>query len=403
MRYSGIGGQAVIEGVMMKNRDQYAVAVRKPDGEIEVKKEKCSSIREKYKFADVPIVRGIISFIETLKVGMSTLNYSASFYEEEKDGGRGKEQEAKQSGEKRIKEEKAEKAEKAAEEKTDREKKDGKEDRQELVMGLVMVAAVVVAVGIFVIVPFLLSETLRHTIRSVHLRGLLEGVIRVILFVVYVKLISMMEDIKRVFMYHGAEHKVINCLENGEELTVENVRKQSMSHKRCGTSFLLIVMFISILFFMFIVVRHMWLRMILRILLIPVIAGLAYEYIRYAGRHENQVVDIISKPGLWLQKLTTLEPNDSMIEVAIASVDAVFDWKEFLASPPQEERETETKKKTKTKKIKKAEKTEKTEKTEKSSDIEIVRLDDKEEEDEIMNALDRYFEDPGQQPEEGKK
>lgn len=205
-------------------------------------------------------------------------------------------------------------------------------------MGLVMVLAVIVAIAIFVIAPFLVSESLRRVVRSAQLRGLIEGVIRVVLFVVYVKLISLMEDIKRVFMYHGAEHKSINCIENGLELTVENVRRQKTQHKRCGTSFLLVVMFVSILFFMFIVVRNMWLRMALRILLIPVIAGISYEFIRYAGSHDNVVSNILSKPGLWLQGLTTAEPDDPMIEVAIASVNAVFDWKNFVAEVRAEEK-----------------------------------------------------------------
>ena len=263
---------------------------------------------------------------------MKTLNYSASFFEEE-------EKEAKEKNEK----------------------------KESLVMGLVMLLAIVLAVGIFVIVPFLISEALKRPVPSPQLRGLIEGVIRVALFVAYVKLISCMEDIKRVFMYHGAEHKSINCVENGKELTVENVRMQTTVHKRCGTSFLLIVMFVSILFFMFIVVGNVWLRMVLRILLIPVIAGLSYEFIRYAGEHDNKVINVLSKPGLMLQSLTTKEPDDSMIAVAIAAVEAVFDWKAFL-----EEEKTE-------------------------NEEEPV------EEDEILNALDRYFEAPEPSDEEKKE
>ncbi len=357
MRYSGIGGQAVIEGVMMKNRDQYAVAVRKPDGKIEVKKEMCNSVRDKYKIAGIPVIRGVVSFVESLMMGIGTLNYSASFFEDEE----GEEKE--------------------------KEKSSGK--KEDLLMMLVTVAAVIIAVGVFLLAPFLISEALRHTIRSPQMRGLLEGVIRVVLFVAYVKLISLMKDIKRVFMYHGAEHKVINCLENGQELTTENVRKQSLAHKRCGTSFLLIVMFLSILLFMFIAVKQMWLRMVLRILLIPVIAGIAYEYIRYVGKHDNKVIDVISKPGLLLQSLTTAEPDDSMIEVAIASVDAVFDWKEFISCADEAVPET-------------AASSETEEKGE--GDIEILNLDDgDEEEDEILNALNRYFEAPEEKTEEEKK
>lgn len=321
MKYSGIGGQAVIEGVMMKNQKEYSVAVRKPDGEIEVTKKKCHSLRDRSKVANWPIIRGVITFVESLLTGMKTLNYSASFYEEE-----GEEEKAPEA-------------------------------KENLLMGLVMIAAIVLAVGIFVVVPFLISEALERLVPSPQLRGLMEGVIRVALFVAYVKLISLMDDIKRVFMYHGAEHKSINCVENGLELTVENVRRQTTVHKRCGTSFLLIVMFVSILFFMFIVVGNIWLRMALRILLIPVIAGLSYEFIRYAGGHDNKLINVLSKPGLLLQALTTKEPTDDMIQVAIASVEAVFDWKAFI-----------------------------------ETDVDHVASN--EEEDEILDALDRYFEAP---------
>ena len=264
MKYSGIGGQAVIEGVMMKNRDECAVAVRKTDGEIALRKEQHRSIRDRCRLARVPVIRGVAAFAESLSTGMRMLNYSASFFEEEETAG-------------------------------DAGRAEDKGKTESLLMGLVMAAAIIIAIGIFVIAPFLVSETLRKIIRSPQLRGLLEGVIRVVLFVVYVKLISRMEDIRRVFMYHGAEHKSINCIENGYELTVENVRSQTTRHKRCGTSFLLVVMFISILFFMFIVVRNMWLRMVLRILLIPVIAGVSYEFNRYAGSHT--MCSVISSAG----------------------------------------------------------------------------------------------------------
>lgn len=326
MKYSGIGGQAVIEGVMMKNKDMYAVAVRKPDGDIEVRKQKCRNLRGKYKIANVPIIRGIIAFAESLALGMNTLNYSASFYEEEAgaesvgETGQAEETVGTKPGEMR-----------------DTKEKQGK--KESFLMGLMVVVAVIVAIGIFVAGPFLVSESLRKLIRSPQLRGLLEGVIRVLLFVIYVKLISRMEDIKRVFMYHGAEHKSINCIECGCELTVDNVRKQPTQHKRCGTSFLLIVMLVSVLFFMFIVVGQMWLRMVLRVLLIPLIAGLAYEFIHYAGSHDNIISNAFSKPGLWLQGLTTAEPDDSMIEVAIQSVDAVFDWRAFVAGAAGEKPE----------------------------------------------------------------
>ena len=219
----------------------------------------------------------------------------------------------------------------------------------------------------------------------------------VILFVVYVKLISLMKDIKRVFMYHGAEHKCINCVENGEDLTVANVRKQTTVHKRCGTSFLLIVMFVSILFFMFIVVGNVWLRMLLRILLIPVIAGLAYEFIRFAGSHDNAVINVLSKPGLMLQGLTTAEPTDDMIEVAIASVEAVFDWKEFIAHMDDAQEAPVTDKEAPAEvQDKEEEKKEESavEAEENGGDIEILDIDEiEEEEKEILEKIDEYFED----------
>ncbi len=373
MKDSGIGGQAVIEGVMMKNQSKCAVAVRKPDGDIEVLKQKCSNLRERSKIGRIPVIRGIVSFVESLVLGMNGLNYSASFYEEE---------EEKEEKQKREKKEKKDNKEKKAQ---------GSDKGDGIWMGLVMILAVILAIGIFVILPFFVSESLRHTVRSVQLRGLIEGVIRVVLFLAYVKVISLTKDIKRVFMYHGAEHKSINCIENGMELTVENVKKQSTAHKRCGTSFLLIVMFLSILFFMFITVKNMWLRMVLRILLIPFIAGVSYECIRFAGKHDNRVVNVLSKPGLWLQSLTTAEPDEDMIEVAIASVESVFDWKSFVREIGEPEKPSK-KKSSKGKLVK--EKPAK-EKPAKEEDIEI--LDIEEEDDEILSALDRYFEAPKSQ------
>lgn len=366
MKYSGIGGQAVIEGVMMKNKDEYAVAVRKPDNTIEVKKQPCRSLCNRYKFANLPIIRGIVSFVESLAMGMSTLNYSASFYEEEE-----------------------EKIEKTKEQKEKDDKKDN------IIMSIVMVFAFLFAIGVFFVVPFLISEAIRKVVPSLQLRGLIEGVIRVCLFVLYVKLISFMEDIKRVFMYHGAEHKCISCVETGHELTVENVRKSSMVHKRCGTSFMLIVMFVSILLFMFIVVDNMWLRMTLRILLIPIIAGLSYEFIRFAGRHDNPVINALSKPGLMLQSLTTKEPTDDMIEVAMESVNAVFDWKEFLNQYDETEKPSASEESAATDEEAESSLQEEQEEPAEQGegDIEMVSLDD-EEDDEILKALDHYFEMP---------
>ncbi len=308
MKSSGIGGQAVIEGVMMKNKDKYAVAVRKPDNEIEVMVKESKSISEKYKILKLPIIRGVVNFVESLVTGMGTLTYSASFYDEE-------------------------------DEKEKKKPKDPeKEKRQEsLIMAGTVALSIVMAVAIFMIAPYYLSRLFSMFIKNETVLILLEGVIRLTIFIVYVKLISLMEDIKRVFMYHGAEHKCINCIEHGLELNVENVMKSSKEHKRCGTSFLLIVMCISIIFFMFIRVDSPLLKVFLRVLLVPVIAGVSYEVLKRAGNSDSKLMDIISRPGLMLQHLTTKEPDESMVEVAIASVEAVFDWRAYIEKLNAEE------------------------------------------------------------------
>ncbi len=308
MRYSGIGGQAVMEGVMMKNQDKYAVAVRKPDHEIVVEVSEYSGIMKDKKIKNMPIFRGVFNFIDSLVLGMKTLTFSASFFEEE---------------------EEVEKKKQLSKE--ERKKQEQKAKKQEsAMMGGTVALSVVLAVGIFMLLPYYISTFFGKFISSGWLVALLEGVIRLAVFVGYVAAISMMKDIRRVYMYHGAEHKCINCIEHGMELNVENVRKSSRLHKRCGTSFLLIVMLISIVFFMFIRVDSPVLKVVLRVLLVPVIAGVSYEFIRLAGRSDNAVVNLLSKPGLWLQGLTTREPDDEMIEVGIASVEAVFDWKPYV-------------------------------------------------------------------------
>ena len=308
MRYSGIGGQAVMEGVMMKNQDKYAVAVRKPDHEIVVEVSEYSGIMKDKKIKNMPIFRGVFNFIDSLVLGMKTLTFSASFFEEEAE---------------------VEKKEQLSEE--ERKKQEQKEKKQEsAMMGGTMALSVVLAVGIFMLLPYYISTIFGKFIPSGWLMALLEGVIRLAIFVGYVAAISMMKDIRRVYMYHGAEHKCINCIEHGMELNVENVRKSSRLHKRCGTSFLLIVMLISIVFFMFTRVDSPVLKVVLRVLLVPVLAGVSYEFIRLAGTSENKIVGLLSKPGLAMQHLTTKEPTDDMIEVAIAAVEAVYDWKKFL-------------------------------------------------------------------------
>ena len=314
MKSSGIGGQAVIEGVMMKNKDRYAVAVRKPDNEIEVVVKECSSPAEKHRFLGWPIIRGVVNFIDSLVVGMSTLSYSASFYEDDEpdDDAETKEKKKQKTREQEAKEEKA-------------------------MMTFTVILSIVMAVAVFMIAPYYVSRLFALFVKNDTAVIIIEGIVRLAFFIIYVKLISLMNDIKRVYMYHGAEHKCINCIEHGMELTVENVLKSSKEHKRCGTSFLLIVMCISIVFFMFIRVESPVLRLVLRILLVPVIAGVSYEVLRLAGNSDSKFMDIVSRPGLWLQHLTTREPDASMVEVAIASVEAVFDWRTYVEKLKKEE------------------------------------------------------------------
>lgn len=287
-----------MEGVMMKNGDRYAVAVRGPDGEIIVDTDVYKGILAGTKIKKMPFIRGVLNFIESLALGMKTLMYSASFYEEEESGDK----------------------------KTDTEKK----EKESVLTWLTMVVSIVAAVFIFMLIPYLISALFQRWISSQAAIAVLEGVIRMAVFFGYILLISRLEDIQRVFMYHGAEHKCINCIEHGMELNVENVRKSSRLHKRCGTSFLFLVVCISIIFFLFIHTDSGLMRIVIRLLLVPVIAGCAYELIRLAGRSDHPLVNLISRPGMALQKLTTREPDDAMIEVGIASVEAVFDWKAYL-------------------------------------------------------------------------
>ena len=314
MKSSGIGGQAVIEGVMMENKDRYAVAVRKPDNEIEVVVKECGSPAEKHRFLGWPVIRGVVNFIDSLVVGMSTLSYSASFYEDDEpdDDAETKEKKKQKTREQEAKEEKA-------------------------MMTFTVILSIVMAVAVFMIAPYYVSRLFALFVKNDTAVIIIEGIVRLVFFIIYVKLISLMNDIKRVYMYHGAEHKCINCIEHGMELTVENVLKSSKEHKRCGTSFLLIVMCISIVFFMFIRVESPVLRLVLRILLVPVIAGVSYEVLRLAGNSDSKFMDIVSRPGLWLQHLTTREPDASMVEVAIASVEAVFDWRTYVEKLKKEE------------------------------------------------------------------
>ena len=301
--YSGIGGQAVLEGVMMRNKDDYAVAIRKPNGEIEVEVDVFRGCLASSKLTKIPFIRGVFNFIDSLRLGMKTLNYSASFYEDEEAG-----------------ETKLDKA---------LDKVSGGKG-EKVLMGITTLISVALAVGIFILLPYFLSSLLSEYVRNTSLLTIIEGGIRIAIFLIYIAGISLMKDIHRLYQYHGAEHKCINCIEKGRPLTVYNVMKSSRIHKRCGTSFLFFVMFVSIILFFFIRVDNTALKVLLRIALIPVIAGISYEIIRLAGRSDNILIKIISAPSMLLQHLTTKEPDESMVEVAMKSVEAVFDWKAYL-------------------------------------------------------------------------
>ena len=305
MKSSNIGGQAVLEGIMMRHGDDYAVAVRKPDGEIFVQKEEYHSVIKWKALTKIPFIRGVFNFIDSMVLGIKTLMFSAEFYEDEEEV----------KSQKELTEEEIAK----------------KEKQEKWMMNATVVISVVIAVAVFMVLPYFLSSLLKPLMPSYHLRTLVEGFVRIGIFILYIALISRMDDIQRTFMYHGAEHKCINCIEHGLPLTVDNVRISSRQHKRCGTSFLFFVLAISIILLMLIQVESPLMRVIVRIALIPVIAGISYEVLKLAGRSENPIINLLSRPGLAIQKLTTKEPDDSMIEVAIQAVEAVFDWRAYEA------------------------------------------------------------------------
>ncbi|MBP3603364.1 MAG: DUF1385 domain-containing protein [Lachnospiraceae bacterium] len=301
--YSGIGGQAVLEGVMMKNKDDYAVAIRKPNGEIDIEVDVFRGTLHGKKITKIPFIRGVFNFIDSMRLGMKTINHSASFCDDEE-----------------VKETVVDKA---------LDKLSGGKG-EKIMTAFVTILSVALAVGLFILLPYFLSSMLDDYVRNASLLALIEGAIRIVIFLVYIVAISLMKDIHRLYQYHGAEHKCINCIEKGRPLTVHNVMRSSRIHKRCGTSFMFLVVFVSIILFFFIRVDNPAYRILFRVALIPVIAGISYEIIRLAGRSNNFLVLLISAPGLLLQKLTTKEPDESMVEVAIASVEAIFDWKAFL-------------------------------------------------------------------------
>lgn len=292
MKKTSIGGQAVIEGVMMKGPEDIAIAVRKPDGEITLKKEKLKSNRKN--ISKIPIIRGMYAFVDSMVIGVKALSYSAEFFEEEEV----------------VKE----------------KKKPSKLDdfMEKNMIPIAVLVSIAFSVGLFILLPTLVVSFIGNAVRTPLLMNLVEGIVRIIIFLAYIALISRMKDIARVFEYHGAEHKSIFCYENGEELTVENVRKYKRLHPRCGTSFLFIVMIVSILLFSLFKWPNILVRLVTRIALLPIVAGISYEIIKWAGRSDSKLVCIVSAPGLWLQKITTREPDDSQIEVAIEALKNVL-------------------------------------------------------------------------------
>ena len=333
-KYSGIGGQAVMEGVMMRNKNRYAVACRKPDGEIVVDVKETHSITEKLPFLGWPFLRGTVSLIESMVIGIKTLMYSADFIEDEAPA------KNKKAAENAT-------AKDNASDNTTETTPSAEPKKPESVMTPFMIFCTIalslgLSIGLFFFLPLLIAEGVEMLTGwdSPFAVSFIEGVTRILIFVGYVAAISLLPDIKRVYRYHGAEHKSINCIESGLPLTVENARASSKEHKRCGTSFLIIVIAISILVFSivncFVIydgdsrILKILVRFGIRLLLLPLVAGISYEFLRLAGRSESRIVNILSRPGIWMQGLTTKEPDDAMLECAIASVEAVFDWKAFI-------------------------------------------------------------------------
>lgn len=301
--YSGIGGQAVIEGIMMKNKEDYSVAVRKPDGSIDVIQGEYLSLTDRYPFFRLPFLRGILSFYDSMALGMKCLSHSASFYEDDEGSEPGKLEQLldKLFGEK----------------------------VEQVLSVLVMVFSFAMALFIFVALPTILLSFVKKFLPIESALAFLEGLLRILIFVLYIKLISRAKDIRRTFEYHGAEHKCINCVEHGLDLTVDNVMASSKEHKRCGTSFIVYVMMISIFLFMFLHFDSLYLKILSRLLLIPVIAGISYEVLRLVGMVDNPLTRLLFIPGMWMQGLTTKEPERDEVEVAIAAVERVFDWRAF--------------------------------------------------------------------------
>ena len=300
---SEVGGQAVLEGVMMKNKDDYAIAIRKSNGDIVLDVDYYKGVVGGSLLKKIPFIRGIFNFVDSLILGTRLINYSATFYDDE--------------------EMEPTKFDKALD-------KLFKGKAEKVLMGLTTVIAILFAVGIFILLPFYISDWFKRYINNASMVLIFEGILRISIFLLYMIAISLLKDIRRLYAYHGAEHKCINCIEKGRPLTTHDVMRSSRLHRRCGTSFMFFVIFVSIIIFFFIRVDNIWMRAGLRVALIPVIAGISYELIRWAGRSNNILVKILSAPGMLIQRLTTREPDEGMVEVAIKALEAIFDWKTYI-------------------------------------------------------------------------
>ena len=324
-KMTSIGGQAVIEGVMMRGPHKMAVAVRKPDGEIIIDEKPT----KKYGiWTKIPIIRGVFSFITSMVIGIQALTFSASFFDvEETEEEKKKREEKEKKNKKNAKEDKKEQAKE--QEAVSENKQETKQETNGMPGWLIacsVAISIALSVGLFIVLPNLISNfAVPHREQNPILYNFIESVVKIAIFLGYLALVSKMKDIRRVFEYHGAEHKTIFCYENGEELTVENVKKYSRFHPRCGTSFLLFVMIVSIIVFSLVgVYQNPLINLGLRLLLLPLVAGISYEIIKFAGRSKNKCITWLNEPGKWLQRLTTREPDASQIEVAIASLKAVI-------------------------------------------------------------------------------
>ncbi len=289
-----------MEGVMMRGPKDIAIAVRKPDGEIVIDKKPVQTLGMKYKFLKTPVLRGVLAFFESMIVGVKSLMFSAEFFEVE-----GEEEEQPSKFDKFLERVFGDKIE-------------------DILIYISVIISLFLGVGLFMLLPTVLVGFIKQLVQNQFFATIAEGILRIVIFLTYIILVSRMKDIQRVFEYHGAEHKTIFCYESGEELTVENVKKHGRLHPRCGTNFLLIVMVVSILLFSFISWQSIWMRLVIRLLLLPLVAGISYEIIKYAGRSQSAIAKAISIPGMALQKLTTREPDDSQIEVAIEALKNVM-------------------------------------------------------------------------------